>query len=153
MITETLRLYPPTWLLSRRAVRNVGWPAARPGRSRCALQPVRPPARSHVFPTPDAFAPFRWLPERVTSLQRESFFVFGASRRKCIGDVLGMSGATITVAMLTSRWDLHHRGIGRDRRIRPHAELTPPPTPVAVRPRNAERAPTGSSGTTPRPAH
>src|SRR5690606_18838527 len=61
---------------------------------------VRPPIRS-LFPRPEVFDPGRWLPERAKDVTQGSYLPFGGGSRKCIGDVFGMTEAT-----LASRWRL-----------------------------------------------
>src|SRR5690606_30325935 len=59
-----------------------------------------------LFPRPEVFDPGRWLPERAKDVTRGSYLPFGGGSRKCIGDVFGMTEATLALAALASRWRL-----------------------------------------------
>lgn len=85
------------------------------------------------FPDPEAFIPDRWSPEQVTPAQRQAFFGFGVGRRKCIGDVFGVTEATIAVAAILSRRHLEHDGPVTDRPLI-GTLLMAPPTRMRVQP-------------------
>jgi cytochrome P450 len=67
LVTETLRLYPPAWLLSRRAIDEVtlGGQVLPPGAS-ILFSPYAVHRDPSIFPDPDLFDPDRWRPERAT---------------------------------------------------------------------------------------
>ncbi|WTU86056.1 cytochrome P450 [Streptomyces sp. NBC_00048] len=69
----------------------------------CALQ--RDPA---VFDDPEVFDPDRWLPERLTTGQRQAFTAFGGGRRKCLGKQYGMTEAVLALATISSNWQLRN---------------------------------------------
>ncbi|WP_307865410.1 cytochrome P450 [Streptomyces montanisoli] len=107
VLTEALRLYPPGWLLSRTTTRRVrlGGHELERG-AEILFSPYFLHRDEDTFPEPDRFLPDRWLPQAVTSRQREAFVAMGGGRRKCIGDVFGMTEATIVLAVVASRWRL-----------------------------------------------
>lgn len=140
VLTETLRLYPPVWLVSRRSTAEVAWRGGRiPAGADVFFSPYALHRDPEVFAEPEVFDPDRWAPERVTTTQRQSFFGFGAGRRKCIGDALGMNEATIAVAAVLSRWRLRHRRDDVGERPALRMLLMPPPTEVRVEPRTTTR--------------
>lgn len=107
VLTEALRLYPPTWILTRQAVRQTR--LERFPLSEGAIVILSPFALQRdpkVFPDPDAFIPQRWLPGSVTPQQRRSLLAFGGGRRRCLGESFGMTQAAISLATIVSRWDL-----------------------------------------------
>jgi cytochrome P450 len=107
VLTEVLRLYPPTWILSRVALPRATIAGfALPEGADVVISPYALHRNPDVFPDPDAFEPDRWLPERVTARQRQSFLAFGAGRRRCIGELFGMTEATLALAMISSTWRL-----------------------------------------------
>jgi pentalenene oxygenase len=107
VLTEALRLYPPGWLLSRMTTEAVtlhGFSLA--AGAEVLFSPYLLHRDPDVFPDPERFDPDRWLPGRVTAAQREAFTAMGGGRRKCIGDVFGMTEAVIVLATVAGRWDL-----------------------------------------------
>ncbi|MFD7659545.1 cytochrome P450 [Actinosynnema sp. NPDC059797] len=131
--TEALRLRPPGWLITRTAPHDVHWDDLHIPAGADVL--VSPYALHHdptAFPDPDRFDPDRWLPPRLTSAQREAYFAFGAGRRKCIGDTMGLDATTVLLAELVGRRRLHHLSDTTHDRGRPRLNLIPPPTPVRV---------------------
>ena len=118
VLTESLRLYPPGWLLSRVVTAPVRLGAFELERdAEVLLSPYAVHRDPVAFPAPERFLPERWRPRAVTAEQREAFVAMGGGRRKCIGDVFGMTEATIVLAVVASRW-----------------RLRPPPGLPAVRP-------------------
>lgn len=106
-LTEALRLYPPGWLLSRVATEPVQIHECRLERGAEVLfSPYLIHRDRDAFPDPERFLPDRWLPQAITPRQREAFIAMGGGRRKCIGDVFGMTEATITLAVIAARWRL-----------------------------------------------
>lgn len=107
-MTETLRLFPPGWLLSRRTVTELvlGEHRIPPGCnvlfSLHAIQ--RDPA---VYPVPDVFDPDRWAGERAAAISRTSFLPFGAGNRSCIGEPFAWAEMMIFMAVVMARWTLH----------------------------------------------
>ncbi|MFF7994302.1 cytochrome P450 [Kitasatospora xanthocidica] len=57
-----------------------------------------------AFPAADTFDPDRWLPERTTREQRDAFMPFAIGARKCIGDVFGLTEASIALSVLLQHW-------------------------------------------------
>jgi cytochrome P450 len=107
VIMETLRLYPPAWILTRQTTTatrlgDVDLPAgAAVFFSPYGLQ--RDPA---VYPRPDVFDPDRWSADQSSLTQRPSFVPFGGGRRQCIGDVFAMTELAVVLATIAQRWRL-----------------------------------------------
>jgi len=110
VLAETLRLYPPAWVLGRRAT------------SPYLLGDVELPARTIVlmsqwvvhrdprwWPDADAFQPERWL-EGGSALAADrpkfSYFPFGAGTRVCIGEQFAWMEGILALASVTRRWRL-----------------------------------------------
>jgi cytochrome P450 len=136
VLTETLRLYPPIWLLGRAATGDVTWKEGNIPAGSAVLASYYSLHRDpEVFADPETFDPDRWSPERITLTQRQGFFGLGAGRRKCIGDAFGMNEATIAVATILSRWQLHHQHSTSTERPVMRMVLLAPATTVTVTPR------------------
>ncbi|WP_275462306.1 cytochrome P450 [Streptomyces noursei] len=133
VVTETLRLYPPTWLLSRVTLQHVDWNEGWiPAGSDVLFSPYALHRVAEVFPDPEAFDPDRWNRERVTTIQRQGFFALGAGRRKCIGDVFGINEAVIAVVSILSRWTLSFAQHPTTAKNTLRMLLMPPPSVVRV---------------------
>lgn len=59
-----------------------------------------------IFPDPERFDPDRWLPERLTATQRNSFMPFGAGVHGCIGETFSWTELIVVLATIAARWRL-----------------------------------------------
>lgn len=101
VIEEAIRLYPPVWILTRkaRADDEVGGYRVPAGADIliCTYTLHRHP---RFWPDPERFDPDRFDPERSSDRPRYAYIPFGAGPRFCVGNNLGMMEATIVLAML-----------------------------------------------------
>ncbi|GAB2554161.1 cytochrome P450 [Nocardia heshunensis] len=117
IITETMRLWPSAWLLTRTTTVDT----VLAGHEIAAGTTIvfgaylihRHPDQLRV----DRFDPDRWLPGN-TAPQRISYVPFGSGARKCMGDVFSQTEATLMLATIAARWRLSHVA---DARVRPKA--------------------------------
>jgi cytochrome P450 len=103
VLNETLRLYPPAWLLGRDALRDVeidGW-RIRKGATVLLSQLVMHRS-ARFFEEPLRFEPARWLAE--PELPQFAYFPFGGGARKCLGDRFAWTEARIELAELARRY-------------------------------------------------
>jgi cytochrome P450 len=125
LISETLRLWPPAWLFSRRTAGEVrlGDHVLPPGAA-VLFSPYAIHRDPELFADPDVFDPDRWLPERAKAVPRTAFIPFGAGNRQCIGEGFAWVEASIVLATLLQRW--HFSPVpGRTVRTIPLATLVP----------------------------
>jgi pentalenene oxygenase len=125
IITETQRLYPPTWLLTRRTTvdTELGGRAVLAG-TVVVYSPYLVHHRADLYRDPERFDPDRWVPERAKSIPRDAYLAFGAGARKCIGDSVAMTEATLALATIAARWRLEPAP-GRQVKASPSALLNP----------------------------
>lgn len=104
VIREALRLYPPGWLYTRRALR-----ADRFGDYRmpagtdvfiCSWLLHRHPA---YWESPDAFLPQRFAPEQDARRHRYAYLPFSAGPRHCIGESFAMAEMLIHLAVVAAQ--------------------------------------------------
>ncbi|MFD3612105.1 cytochrome P450 [Streptomyces atroolivaceus] len=108
VVTETLRLYPPAWMMTRtlRQDAELGGVRLKSG-STLVLSAYLLHRRSDLFTDPDRFDPDRWLGVQP---DRASYIPFGAGPRKCIGDQFALTEAILALAAIVSRWELAPAG-------------------------------------------
>jgi pentalenene oxygenase len=105
LVTETLRLYPPAWLLSRRATVEVTLGSqVLPAGASILFSPYAVHRDPATFRDPDLFDPDRWLPERAKEIPRPAFIPFGAGNRQCLGEGFAWVEATVVLATVLGRW-------------------------------------------------
>ena len=106
-IDETLRLYPPGWLLTRRSIAadNVG-EFALPANTDVLISPFLVQRHPAQWPDPERFDPDRFLPEFVAGRNRFAYLPFGLGPRACIGEHLAMVEMHTHVATLARRFSL-----------------------------------------------
>jgi len=105
VIAETLRLYPPAWVVGREAVAPapIGeWTIPKHGIAiACQLVMHRNP---RYWREPDAFRPERWSNGETDGLPKFAYFPFGGGNRICIGDSFAWTEAILVLATVARRW-------------------------------------------------
>lgn len=103
ILKESLRLYPPAWMLPRIASNDVVVGGELiPRGARVVISPWVTHRISTIFPEPGEFQPERFMSRRDES-QRAAYFPFGLGGRICIGERYGMSTARIFLRALATR--------------------------------------------------
>ncbi len=107
VVTEALRMYPPTWILTRRTTTDVdlGRYCIPAGAAVC-YSPYAVHRDPAIYPDPGRFDPDRWLPERADGIPRTAYVAFGAGNRGCIGEPVAWAQAVVTLSTLARHWTL-----------------------------------------------
>ena len=124
---ESLRLYPPAYIFSRFALRDVevgGYPI-RKGET-VVMSPYSMHRRPDLFASPERFDPDRFTPEREAALPRHAYMPFGAGPRICIGNHFALMEGHLLLATLAQRATFD---------LAPGQEVVPAPQ-VTTRPRD-----------------
>jgi cytochrome P450 len=107
IVLETMRLYPPLWVMARVATEacEIGGVRLEEGTIVLVSQWVvqRDP---RFFDRPDVFDPDRWADGLAARLPRYAFFPFGGGPRVCIGRSLAMMEAVLVLATVAQRYRL-----------------------------------------------
>jgi cytochrome P450 len=143
VLAETLRLWPPSWMFSRRVLE----PVELSGRTvevgtMCLISPALLHRDPRWWAEPKRFVPDRWLqhvpgkPDRfdpkAPGQPRGAYLPFGAGPRMCIGEQFAWAEAATILAELGRRW-----------RLRVHdTPLTPGRSSMTLRPIGPVRATT-----------
>ena len=91
VVNEALRLYPPGWLLSRRALgADVLAGFEIPAGADVLLSPYLLHRHPRFWPEPDAFKPERFASENEAARPRFAYMPFAAGPRHCIGETFAL---------------------------------------------------------------
>jgi cytochrome P450 len=107
VIKETMRLYPPAWILGRQATRDDiidGYLIKK--NDRISLSPYAMHHHAKYWPEPEKFDPDRFLPEGFKQQHRYAYYPFGGGARLCIGNNFAMMEMQIVLAMTCLNFDL-----------------------------------------------
>jgi cytochrome P450 len=101
VVTESMRLYPPAWIIGRRAIDGFKLDAySIPARSLVAVSPYLTQRDARYFPEPERFNPDRWTPEFKAGLPPFAYFPFGGGTRRCIGESFAWLELVLVVATI-----------------------------------------------------
>jgi cytochrome P450 len=107
VLAESMRLYPPAWIVGRRAIDacEIGGHEV-PARAIVLLSQYLVHRDARWFPDPERFDPDRWTPERQSDRPKLAYFPFGAGTRVCIGEQFAWMEGVLVLATLARRWTL-----------------------------------------------
>lgn len=104
VVKEAMRMYPPAYVLARRAGRDatIG-PWEVPRGSEVVVWTYFTHHDPRYYPEPDVFRPARFTPEEEARRPKQAYLPFGAGPRACIGRSFAMVEATAVLACLYQR--------------------------------------------------
>ena len=109
VFAEALRLYPPVWVVGRRAKVDceIGGYSI-PANSVVLLSQYVMQRDPRYFPEPDKFDPERWTPEAKAARPKFSYFPFSSGSRSCLGEPFAWTEGVLCLATLaqTHRFQL-----------------------------------------------
>ena len=101
---ESMRLYPPAYVVSRRATREVEIRGVRlPKNQLVLINIVGMHHEARYFAEPWRFDPDRFMPAREKDLVKHAFAPFAAGPRVCIGNHFALMEGQLAVASIASR--------------------------------------------------
>ena len=125
-LAESMRLYPPAWLLGRVAVEDHDVRSyVIPRGSFVVLSPWVVHRSSTYFADPEQFEPERWRAERRNGHPRFSYFPFGGGSRGCMGEAFAWMEGVLLVAIIAQRWRFRLLDESLHPEILPALTLTP----------------------------
>lgn len=123
VLAESMRLYPPAWVMGRKVVQEVEFGGYRFPKSSLLLVSQWVIQRDERwFPDPLKFDPERWAPELRARRPRYSWFPFGAGSRVCVGEHFAWMESLLLLAVLAKDWRFHLEG---KLRLEPSITLRP----------------------------
>ncbi len=122
VVTESMRLYPPAWLVGRRAVNEYSINGYHvPPRSIIVMSQWIVHRDARHYADPEHFDPDRWTPEFKARLPRFAYFPFGGGPRQCIGESFAWMELVLLVATIAQRWRFE---LAPNHPVVPHAAIT-----------------------------
>jgi cytochrome P450 len=103
VFAEAMRLYPPAWVVGRRAITEytIGQYTVPP-RSILLMSPYVVHRDPRWFPSPDQFKPERWM--EPDDRPKFSYFPFGGGMRVCIGERFAWMEGVLLLATVAQKW-------------------------------------------------
>ena len=105
VLSESMRLYPPAWIVTRQAKHDVDVAGRRVPAGQVIMVSQWVTHRDpRWWPEPDAFKPERWLDASQPDRPRYAYFPFGGGARSCIGEFFARMEATLIIAAVARHW-------------------------------------------------
>jgi cytochrome P450 len=106
VLSESMRIYPPVWVVGRRALEDVTIGDYQVPRRTIVITSQYLIHRDERFwPNPLEFRPERWLDEKAKEERPKfAYFPFGGGGRICIGDAFAWTEGAILLAVMARRW-------------------------------------------------
>ncbi|MCA9944855.1 MAG: cytochrome P450, partial [Anaerolineales bacterium] len=127
VVAEALRLYPPAWLITRRAIEAdtlLGEPI--PANALIIMSPFITHRHPAFWEKPDVFHPEHFLPDAEKARPRYAYFPFGGGQRLCIGDSFAKVEMGLVVTAVYQKYRL---------KLLPNHPVLPNPL-VTIRPKH-----------------
>ena len=105
VIKESMRLFPPAWIMARLAAQDdvIDGYQIKKG-DVVVMSPYAVQRLGRLWPEPEKFDPDRFLTENMKQMHRYAYFPFGGGARQCIGNNFAMMEMQIMLAMLASQF-------------------------------------------------
>jgi cytochrome P450 len=105
VIAESMRLYPPAWIVGRRAVEDAPLGPWRVAKGSIVLMSQWITHHDPRFwREPGAFRPERWTNGETDGLPKFAYFPFGGGNRVCIGEAFAWTELILVLATIARRW-------------------------------------------------
>ncbi len=106
VIKESMRLYPPAWMIPREAAKDdvIGGYQVKKG-DKVLVSPYAMQRSPRFWNAPDEFIPERFTAENIKNTPRYAYFPFGGGQRLCVGNNFAMMEMQIILAKVCQRFD------------------------------------------------
>ena len=122
VVKESMRLYPPAWVVGREAIAECEVGGYRMPAGTTALLSQWVMHRDLCYhENPERFDPDRWTAEYAKALPRFAYFPFGGGPRQCIGAGFAMAEACLLLATVAQRFRMD---LAPGQRVEPYASIT-----------------------------
>ncbi|MBL6966091.1 MAG: cytochrome P450 [Anaerolineales bacterium] len=104
-LTESMRLYPPAWIMGRQAQQDVTLGGYHiPQGATVLLSQWVTHHDPRFYPNPELYKPERWLPAARAVRPKMAYFPFGGGQRLCIGEHFAWMVGILTIATVMQTW-------------------------------------------------
>jgi cytochrome P450 len=127
VLRESMRLYPPVWVIGRRALAPFRLGEYElPADTNVLISQLIIHKDARYFPEPERFDPERWSSgdPRGESLPRFAYFPFGGGPRVCIGAGFGMMEGVLLLATIAQQFRIQ-TAPGYTAKMQPSVTLRP----------------------------
>jgi cytochrome P450 len=125
ILAESMRLYPPAWVIGRRALNEYKVGGYRiPADSIVLTSQWVMHHDPRYYPEPFRFDPQRWTPAAQAERPKFAYFPFGAGPRVCIGESFAWMEAILLLVTIAQRWRMR-LAPGQQVALRPTITLRP----------------------------
>ena len=106
VFSESMRLFPPVWVVGRRAAEDVIIGDIEvPRRTIVVMSQYVIHRDPRFWPEPELFRPERWL-EEAPGRPKFAYFPFGGGSRICVGESFAWAEGVLMLAVMARRWRL-----------------------------------------------
>lgn len=125
VLKESMRLYPPAFVLARRANEDteIGGYAVPKG-AEIVIWTYHTHHDPRWYPEPEVFCPERFTPEAEAARPKMAYLPFGGGPRACIGSMFSLVEARLMIATIARRFELELEP-GHRVRMKPGVTLAP----------------------------
>src|SRR5207253_11240461 len=107
VLTESMRLYPPAWVVGYQALEDHQFGEYTVPRGSFLLMSQYIMHRDpRYFRDPERFIPERWEQDGEGERPRFSYFPFGGGPRQCIGEQFAWMEGILVIAAVAHGWQL-----------------------------------------------
>jgi cytochrome P450 len=105
VIAESMRLYPPVYVIGREATKDLELGGYRVKRGYTVLMSQWVNHRDpEYFPDPEGFRPERWEGGLARRIPKFAYYPFGGGQRMCVGNSFALMEAAINLAAVGQRY-------------------------------------------------
>jgi len=111
VVAESMRLFPPAWVIGRLAIEDVeigGWMIPRGSLAIVSQAVMHRDAR--FWPDPERFDPRRFTAAAKAARPRFSYFPFGGGPRVCIGEGFAWMEGVLALVSIARKWRVRVTG-------------------------------------------
>jgi cytochrome P450 len=122
VLAESMRLYPPAWVIGRMARRHYRLYnfELSPG-AICLMSPYVMHRHPQFYPDPEKFDPERFTPEARQARPKFAYFPFGGGPRVCIGERFAWMEGVLVLATVLQNWRMQ---LAPGQVVEPHPQIT-----------------------------
>lgn len=108
-LSEGMRIYPPVWLIARKAIQNTNLGEYEiPAGTNVFITPFLVHMREDLWVKPQVFNPERWFTDEVKKMDKFAYFPFAAGPRMCIGNNFALMESELILAKMIQAFDFEY---------------------------------------------